>query len=358
MQELLNKGYKSDRFAVEMFMFVQGRTDASRKWGELVEAFIFKELGLLANRADPCTYSGLYKQHPVILCRATDDFLLICRHKETYDAMIIDFRKKWTVHALDEVKMFFGIRFICSDRCVTLDQTHKIKDIVIEVFGPSSTKQQGNKGCSTPMIAGTEYGNDLVACTPYTPDELVVAQKQTFGFRYRHILGGCMHCALWTRLDILTACLVLAQYQASPGSLHFRALKHLVGYLRLHPDIPLTFNRSTITKEISAINFAILDPPIIAQVNALIIDIVPTQANQSFDSNPTSFTSCADFHLLHSESKRSPLTDNARSEPIKQQGGPIDELQIAEINRISPPITECLVDANLPGGLYERMATS
>jgi hypothetical protein len=31
-----------------MFVFVQGQTDASRKWGELVEAFIFKELGLLA----------------------------------------------------------------------------------------------------------------------------------------------------------------------------------------------------------------------------------------------------------------------------------------------------------------------
>jgi hypothetical protein len=126
-----------------------------------------------------------------------------------------------------------------------------------------------------------------------------------------------------------------------------------VGYLRLHPDIPLTFNRSTITKEISAINFAI-----IAQVNALIIDIVPTRANQSFDLNPTSFTSCADFHLLHTESKRSPLKDNARLEPLKQQGGPIDKLQIAEINRISPPITECLVDANLQGGLYERMAAS
>jgi hypothetical protein len=43
---------------------------------------------------------------------------------------------------------------------------------------------------------------------------------------------------------------------------------------------------------------------------------------------------------------------------LKQQGNPISEQQEAEINRISPPITECLVDANLPGGLYERMATS
>jgi hypothetical protein len=245
-----------------MFMFVQGRTDASRKWRELVEEFIFSDLGLIANRADPCTYSGIYKNQPVILCRATDDFLLFCRDKKTYDAMIVAFRTKWTVHALDEVKMFFGIRFICSDRCVTLDQTHKIKAIICDVFGPSYDKQLlSGRGYSTPMLSGTDHANELAACTPFTPIELRTAQTgKTYGFVFRHVLGACMHCALWTRLDILTACLVLAQYQASPGNLHFRALKHLVGYLRLHPDIPLSFNRATTVKEVSAINFELLDP--------------------------------------------------------------------------------------------------
>jgi hypothetical protein len=85
-------------------MFVQGQTDASRKWGEIVEACIFKELGLLASCANPCTVSGTYQQQPVILCCATDNFLLSCQNKETYDVMVVDFRKKWTVHALDEVK--------------------------------------------------------------------------------------------------------------------------------------------------------------------------------------------------------------------------------------------------------------
>jgi hypothetical protein len=50
---LLKQGHQPEQFAVEMFMFVQGRTDASRKLGELVEEFIFSDLGLLANCADP-----------------------------------------------------------------------------------------------------------------------------------------------------------------------------------------------------------------------------------------------------------------------------------------------------------------
>jgi hypothetical protein len=131
-----------------------------------------------------------------------------------------------------------------------------------------------------------------------------------------------------------------------------------VGYLRLHPDIPLPFNCSTTPKEISAINFTKLDPPIVAQVNALAIDVIPTWANISFDLNPDSFTSCKDFHLFHAKSKRSPLTDGAPPTSLKQQGNLVIDRHEAEISRISPPTTECLIDANLPGRLYERMATS
>jgi hypothetical protein len=44
VQALIDKNYGPEQFAVEMFMFVQGRTDASRKWGELVEDFVFNQL--------------------------------------------------------------------------------------------------------------------------------------------------------------------------------------------------------------------------------------------------------------------------------------------------------------------------
>jgi hypothetical protein len=89
-----------------------------------------------------------------------------------------------------------------------------------------------------------------------------------------------MHCTLWTCLDILTACLVLVQYQAAPGLLHFRALKHLVGYLRLHPDLPMTFNRSSVAKEVSAMNFDLLDPEDLADhVGSAFVKIVPATPN-------------------------------------------------------------------------------
>ena len=149
------------------------------------------------------------------------------------------------------------------------------------------------------MISGTEHANELAAYPPYSPSELRFAQTgETYGFVFWHVLGGCMHCALWTRLDILTACLILAQYQAALGALHFCAPKHLVGYLRLHPDLPLTFNRSSVAKDIASINFELLEPDLEAHVNGLSIDIAPTSFNVAFDSDPTRFVSCD--HLFDS----------------------------------------------------------
>jgi hypothetical protein len=102
------------------------------------------------------------------------------------------------------------------------------------------------------------------------------------GFGFQHVIGACMHCALWTRLDILTACLVPAQYQAAPGLLHFCVLKHLAGYLRRHPDLPMTFKLSTVAKDVAAINFVLIDPDLAAHVSS-------ATYNPSHESDPEGF---------------------------------------------------------------------
>jgi hypothetical protein len=81
----------------------------------------FNELGLLPNCANPAVYSGIFQGHPVILGRATDNFLCACQHKATYDAMIAVFRKTWTEHALGLVDTFFGLHLsICLIASVSI----------------------------------------------------------------------------------------------------------------------------------------------------------------------------------------------------------------------------------------------
>jgi hypothetical protein len=66
-----------------------------------------------------------------------------------------------------------------------------------------------------------------------------------------------MHLALWTHLDIFTTCIILAQYQNKPLNIHFAAVKQMVGYLRLHPDLPLTFDQSHFTNTVGCFDIQI-----------------------------------------------------------------------------------------------------
>jgi hypothetical protein len=58
-------------------------------------------------------------------------------------------------------------------------------------------------------------------------------------------------------LDVLLACVVLAQFQTSTGIEHFEALKHLVGYLRRNPDIPLNYCRTRFDASVSFLDIVI-----------------------------------------------------------------------------------------------------
>jgi hypothetical protein len=242
-----------------MYKFVQGRVDASRKWGEHVEEVIFKELGLLPNRADPAVYSGIFQGHPLILGRATDDFLCACEHEATYKAVVAVFETHWTIHALGIVDTFFGLHFVLSNVCITIDQTTKVKTVIAEVFGPSWKAQNPSSSFCIPMKTGTAYAESLARALPLDDDGMAKVKAQ-YGFEFCSVLMSCMHLALWTRLNVFTTCVVLAQYQNDPSHIHFEVVKQMVGYLQLHPDLPLAFDRKRFVNTVGAFDIEIALP--------------------------------------------------------------------------------------------------
>jgi hypothetical protein len=50
---------------------------------------------------------------------------------------------------------------------------------------------------------------------------------------------------------------VLTQFQTSTGIEHFEALKHLIGYLRPNPDVPLTYCRQRFDASVSRLDLEI-----------------------------------------------------------------------------------------------------
>jgi hypothetical protein len=194
VQKLLQR-HSIGELAVGMYMFVQGRVDASLMWANEVEDFISNDLKLLANRTDPCVYSGIVNNEPVILGRATDDFLCACKTAATYEYIVSRFCTKWKIHALGLVRKFFGLNFVATPHCSTVDQTDKCETIITYVFGPSWRLQKPKGSYSIPMKAGSKYA-EMLARGPLLSEEALITTEISFGFKYRSVLGACVHLAI------------------------------------------------------------------------------------------------------------------------------------------------------------------
>ena len=331
IEKLLETHSASD-LAVEMFAFVQGRTDASRRWSELVEDVIIRELKLVPNRADPCVYSGHVKVRkgtaPCSLGRATDDFILACKDKETYDVIVAMFEVHWTVHHLDVIKEFFGLRFVCTNDCVSIDQTGKVHKLLDMVLGDDWHDKPPDMSSSTPMKAGMKESEAMARATPYTAMELEEAEKETYKFGYRTVLCSAMHIGIWTRLDILPACVFLAQYQTKPSAIHFSALLRLIGFLRLKPDVAVTFRRN------------VPPPGIPRNVGSIRIEIVQG------DPTVTEALGSDSYHVMSVDLPKT----------MRRSVTPVTPREFTGIRIGKAPFTEGQVDANLPGGVFEHLA--
>jgi hypothetical protein len=207
------------------------------------------------------------------------------------------------------------------------------------------------------MRAGTAYSESFARAIPLDDRDMIATEKE-FGFKFRTILQGCMHITLWTRLDILPTCVALAQYQKHTAPVHFTAIKHLVGYLRLHPDLPLVYDRTRFHPIVTSLDIEI-DPalpfspgfygPEAYHISS--VDLLPL-------SHPLyvgSLTIDNDSPIIrvppHVPAKQREFTPDPLSEVPFSPG-------LDTTTRFGPSsgarYTESYVDANLPGGIFEK----
>jgi hypothetical protein len=217
------------------------------------------------------------------------------------------------------------------------------------------------------MKAGTKYAELLARSAPLS-DYNLLATEESFGFKYRSVLGACVHIATWTRLEILLACVALAQFQISTGIDHFEALKHLVGYLRHNPDIPLTYCRTRFDASVSFLDIVIneTDPlrskifsstsyhvgsvDLISRTQELaIVSALLFETEEARQVLPGAIRQ-GELPFLPYES----VVDNNIAEFPESIGDPIDQLLRPSGLPRSAPFTESFVDADLPGGIFEK----
>ena len=102
------------------------------------------------------------------------------------------FKGYWKIHDMGTiVEHYFGLWFVHSPNCLTIDQT-PVHDILVSVFGNDWRNQVGSKMDVVPMLAGTNHKEALAGCIPYDEAELAEAVT-SYGLIYWTLLGQFQH---------------------------------------------------------------------------------------------------------------------------------------------------------------------
>lgn len=140
--------------------------------------------------------------------------------------------KIWEIKDVGETEYFLGMRVQQDLDAGTIRLTQRpYWEHVLNRFRLENATPR-----NMPLPVGTTLNSEM---SPKTDSE----KKEMGDKPYRSILGSVMWGQLATRPDLSFSVSLLAQFQANPGIEHWRALIHVIGYIKNTIDYGLTYSR-------------------------------------------------------------------------------------------------------------------
>ncbi|KAI7961309.1 hypothetical protein MJO28_001798 [Puccinia striiformis f. sp. tritici] len=190
-----------------------GTKQAPRCWWKFFKS-VMEKLGFVVEEVEQSIYR----------CKRNDDLLLVWMHVDdgvvfTNSSLLRDEIKEGMEKDL-KIKWEFGISRVVGIDVerkdgIRLSQSHLAKQIVDEA----------EKYLRKSILAVTTPLPDENLFTCFTNEPVDVTQ-------YQHFIGCLNYLALGTRPDISYAVNYLARYSQNPQKSHWRALTHLIGYIK------------------------------------------------------------------------------------------------------------------------------
>ena len=199
-------------YVCRMNRALYGMKQAGRLWNKLAHA-ILTAYGFSQNDYDPCVYlNSVDSANWAVVLVFVDDFLVIGSPHET-DRVIEYIGKRLVISSNSEVSRYVGIDVRRDENGgFALSQAPTILSCIKE-FGMS-----GAKPCSSPS-------DPSVICSECVSDPPIDQS------RYRSLVGTLLYIAMCTRPDILSSVIVCAQFQRSPNTRAWLAIKRIIRYL-------------------------------------------------------------------------------------------------------------------------------
>ena len=155
-----------------------------------------------------------------------DDALYYASSKRVREHFEISLKNKFNLTLLGIAKWYLGMRIIQKPKYITLDQDQYVKNITarFEKLFKHPFKLKDSPLPSTFVPSKKDC--------PSTEEQIKEIKVRFGNINFRSVIGALLYVSCCTRPDISYAVNKLAKYATNPGISHFRALIHLIGFIK------------------------------------------------------------------------------------------------------------------------------
>jgi len=210
---------------------IYGTMQGAHDWYETL-ANTYDKLGYTTSRADPCVRYKKEDGEYTIIDTYTDDVFGASTTEREADKRKMEIGKVWEIKDIGETEYFLGTRVQQDLALGTIRLSQRpYWEHVLGRFNLDHVPPR-----NIPLPVGIVLDNDM---SPKTDSE----KREMDDKPYRPILGSVMWGQLATRPDLSFAVSLLSRFQANPGIEHWKALMHVIGYIKNTMDYGLTYSR-------------------------------------------------------------------------------------------------------------------
>lgn len=222
---------------VKLKKSLYGLRQAPKLWYKHL-ATTLKKIGFRRSSYCKCLFIGGTKAKPVYIVSYVDD-LLVLGPDDSLAKTKTGMSKILSVTDLGACKHFLGINIDYRQDGLLLSQSAYNKRVL------ATANMLDCKPVGTPLPFCHTLYRDRVPATEKVRRELALVP-------YRNLLGSVIYLSTRTRPDISTAISLLGKFQTDPTPSDWKALKHLLRYLKGPVDFGIFIPRQALVKGIDA----------------------------------------------------------------------------------------------------------
>ena len=212
-------------YVCRLLKAIYGLKQAGRMWHIKLNQ-VFEEMGFSLVKSDHSIWIWRKSDTRIIIPVFVDDMTIAAKDKLSIQWVKDELAKRFTLHDMGPTNWLLGVHIQRdrSKRSITLSQRQYILDML---------DRYGFANCSpvkTPMDAGTRLSTSQ---SPQTQEDHDYMAR----IPYFNAVGALMWLAIATRPDILYAVGVLCRCNSNPGIAHWKAVKHLMQYVKSTIDV-------------------------------------------------------------------------------------------------------------------------